>query len=142
MDPTLLVRGAVALLGGWRSTLFAALCVALGATALLQSARLDNAQAEIVKFEVAVARFKEAQATNLSTIDDLRETNQAWARSCALDPTAAEEAAAATEQASGALPADDQRRESERGELYVVDQSAAAWGRERVPPAVASRLRK
>lgn len=138
MDPTVIVR----LLGGWRATIFAGLCVALGATTLIQSVRLSIAQAEVGKFASAVATYEGAQKTNLQTIDDLRETNQAWARKCAFDPTAAEEAASATEQASGALPADDQRRESERVDVYEADPSAAAWGRVRVPVGVAGRLRK
>lgn len=132
----------VKLLGGVRATIFAALCVALGATAVIQSARLKSAQNEAVKFEVAVSRFQDAQTTNLATIDELLVTNKAWAQKCALDPTAASEAAAATEQASGALPADDQRREAERERLYVNDQPAAAWGRQRVPAAAADRLRR
>ena len=132
----------VKLLGGWRATIFAALCVALSATAVIQSVRLKSAQSEAVKFESAVATYRDAQATNLQTIDELRVTNQAWSQKCALDPTAATEAAAATEQAAGALPADDKRRERERGQVYVKDQSAAAWGRERVPAGTADRLRR
>lgn len=132
----------VNLLGGWRATIFAALCVALGATTLLQSMRLNSAQDRAGTLDIAVTNYRAAQTTNLQTIDDLREANQTWARKCALNPAAASEAAAATEQASGALPADDQRRESERESAYVVDPSAAAWGRVRVPAGLLGRLRK
>jgi hypothetical protein len=138
MDLTVIVK----LLGGWRATIFAGLCVALGATAAVQSWRLTIAQADNTKFAAAVSTYEGAQKTNLATIDDLRETNQAWARKCAFDPTAAAEAASATEQAAGALPVDDERRKSERAPTYAVDPSADAWGRARVPAGLLGRLRK
>lgn len=132
----------VALLGGWRATCFAALCVALGATALLLSSRLSDARDAIEALKIKAEVLATAQAGNNQVIDDLREVNQAWALKCATNTDAANAAAAASEQDSGALPANDQRRANDRGVLYDNDQDAAAWGRMRVPDGVARRLRE
>lgn len=132
----------IELLGGLRATAFAALCVALSATLAVQSYRLGSAQDEVEEQQASLTVFHETQQVNLSTIDELRETNKAWALKCALDPKAASDAAQATEQSHGALNGDDTRRADDRERDYAVDQNAAAWGDVRVPVALLSRLRR
>lgn len=130
------------MIGGVRAAIFAALCVALGATVAIQSWRLKTAKREIAASSLTILNFENAQKSNLSTIDDLREANTNWARKCGVDPAATAKASQETEQASGALPADDQRRNDHRSTVYANDQDAAAWGGTRVPDAIADRLRK
>lgn len=136
------ISAIVQLLGGVRATIFAVLGVALGATLLVQSIRLDSAQDKIKEKEAALAGYQAAQTINLATIDDLREANSAWARKCQVDPAATNQASQDTAQDNGALPVDDQRRADERTRAYEQDASAADWGRARVPAGIADRLRK
>src|SRR5690606_33280239 len=67
------------LLGGARAAVFACLLVLATAAAGVQTWRLHSAEAREAKLEGAVATFKVAQETNLSTITALRDRLQALA---------------------------------------------------------------
>jgi len=138
----------VTFLGGWRATIFLALAVALGATVMVQSHRLEAAQAEIVErdteisgFKAAIATYQGAQTTNLATIKELRAANEAWATAADARTNRANQAIAAVAAERDALAAElDESRRARKG-IYENDPTAAAWGRARVPDSVAGSLR-
>lgn len=136
------IKAGLALVGGVRAAIFLALSVAFGATAVVQSIRLDSAQADRDKWQAAANTSLEANRTNQQTIADLQEANRRWA---ALLATRAEDSAAAVaavERERDALADEVKRRRAERETLYGKDQSAAEWGRTRVPDSVLRELRK
>ena len=145
MNPYLIVT----FLGGWRATIFLALAVALGATVMVQSHRLEAAQAEIVErdteisgFKTAIDTYQGAQETNLATIKELRAANEAWATAADARTNRANQAIAAVAAERDALAAElDESRRARKG-IYENDPNAAAWGRARVPDRVAAGLRK
>lgn len=139
----------VQLIGGWRATAFLALAVALGATMLVQSHRLEAAQAEIVErdteisgFKAAIATYQGAQETNLGTIKELRAANEEWATAADARTNRANQAIAAVAAERDALAAElDESRRARKG-IYENDPTAASWGRARVPSRIADGLRK
>lgn len=96
---------------------------------------------EVNLWRTAAQAATEANRANQKTIAGLREANAAWAATCTLDQNASGEAVSTVEANRDALPADDNRRQQERGRTYETEPSAAEWSRTRVPESVARRLR-
>lgn len=139
----------VQLIGGWRATAFLALAVAFGATVMVQSSRLEAAQAKIVErdneisgFKAAIATYQGAQETNLGAIKTLRAANEAWSTAADARNQRADDAVAAVAAERDALAAElDESRRARKG-IYDRDRDAAEWGRAVVPARIADDLRR
>ena len=145
MNPYLIVT----FLGGWRAAIFLALAVAFGATVMVQSHRLEAAQATIVErdteisgFKTAIDTYQGAQETNLGTIKELRAANEAWATAADARTNRANQAVAAIAAERDALAVELDKSRRARRDIYENDPTAAAWGRARVPDRVVAGLRK
>lgn len=135
------MNAVVALLGGVRATVFAGLALALLIAAGVQTWRLDRVQKDRDHWVAASAAAVEANKATMQTIADLRTRNEEWAR---MATESAKKAAAAAdtlarERAERAKALEQFRRD--RRNIYENDPEAAAWGRTRVPDAIADRLR-
>lgn len=133
---------ALNLIGGVRAAIFLALAVALGATAGVQSARLSSRTAERDTLIAQAATWRQANASNVQAIDDLKKANQAWSSIARDTQTKAAQAVAAAASERDALAKEYDERRRARSELYRDNQDAAAWGRTAVPAGVADLLRK
>lgn len=135
------MSAVVALLGGVRATVFAGLALLLLAVAGAQTWRLDRVQKERDNLAAASAAAAEANKAAMQTIADLRARNEEWARMAAESAKKAAAAAdtLARERAERAKALEQFRRD--RRNIYEHDPEAAAWGRTRVPDAIADRLR-
>ena len=136
------MSAVVALLGGWRATVFAGLALLLLAAVGVQTWRLDRVQKDRDNWVAASAAAVEANKSAMQTIADLRARNEEWARMAA---ESAKEAAVAAdtlarERAERAKALEQFRRD--RRNIYENDPEAAAWGRTRVPDRIAASLRE
>lgn len=135
------MNAVVALLGGVRATVFAGLALALLIAAGVQTWRLREAREDVQHWQLASAAAQEAIATHVQTITDLRGANREWANLAAQKTKEAAAAAEALARERDARARDLEQRRRDRRGTYEQDPEAAAWGRTRVPDAIADRLR-
>lgn len=132
----------VKLLGGVRASVFAGLALVLAIVAVVQTLRVDSRGDTIDGLRAAAVNWKQANRDNVKAIESLRTANAAWAAAADNRTREAIEAVAAAQAERDRLRAELDSRRRERKGIYERDQDAAAWGRARVPDAVARQLRE
>ena len=103
--------------------------------------RADAAE-EIAALKLQVAELEIANAAGLRAIHKLAIANNTLAEGLEVDRQAAAKAVADLRSENDALLKELDQRRKDRGVIYEQDQSAAAWGRARVPDAIAFSLRE
>jgi hypothetical protein len=98
--------------------------------------------AQLANLESALVMARADNESNVAAIARLVKVNLELAEGRAVDQEAAAGAVAKVAKERDALAAELAKRRKSRGEIYVHDPSAAAWGRERVPVLVAAGLRE
>jgi len=94
------------------------------------------------RLKPALAKFQEAQKTNMATIATLTEANKQWA---AVADTKNAKAVKAEQELRNWQAANDQKpakAKQEREKIYDRNPDARAWANTRLPPSVSSSLRK
>jgi len=137
----------VALLGGIRGTVFAAVAVAALAFCGVQSARLQSARDTIAVRDTTIADLRAETATlrganhsNAATIHNLRAANAELADAARADQAEAERVAARLETERDRLQGELLAERKRRAEIYQGDDYAKRWAETAVPAAVADRL--
>jgi hypothetical protein len=137
----------VALLGGIRGTVFAAVAVAALAFCGVQSARLQSARDTIAVRDTTIADLRAETATlrganhsNSATIHNLRAANAELADAARADQAEAERVAARLERERDRLHGELLVERKRRADIYQGDDYAKRWAETAVPAAVADRL--
>ena len=128
------------LVGGVRAAVFAGLAAVLLVGVGVQTWRLHSAQTREAKLTAAAATYQAAQATNLSTIDALRQRLADLAAARALERQRQAEAVARAETRANKLRRALAARTKALEEFYAQDPDAARWGAAAVPYGVLRQL--
>lgn len=132
----------IALLGGFRATVFASVALVLLVAFGVQTCRLDNRTGERDQLQAEATLWQQANRDNLRAIGDLKLANEAWAGLAAAGAEKSKAAVAAVETENRRLAEELSAARRERGTIYATDPDAAAWGRTRVPARIADQLRR
>jgi hypothetical protein len=136
------VTGAALLdmVGGVRAAVFAGLAALLLVGVGVQTWRLHSAETREAKLTAAAATYRAAQATNLSTIDALRQRLADLAAARALERRQQADALARAETRAHELQRALAARTLALEALYATDPDAARWGAAAVPHGVLRQL--
>lgn len=102
----------------------------------------DSREVEVANLTTMLETEREANRTNIETIAKLVAENKAWADAAKAQEEQAAEAVASVRRERDALAAELAQRRKNRGNLYRENEQAAAWGRARLPDAIARQLRE
>lgn len=137
----------VALLGGIRATVFAAVAAVALAACGVQTWRLHGARADVAQAEAATANLRAenaalrgAAASAAITIRNLRDANAELADAARADIAEAERAAAAVGRERDRLRGELQAERVRRADIYRENEDAKRWAETLVPAAVVDRL--
>jgi hypothetical protein len=128
------------LVGGVRAAIFAGLLVLVATAVGVQTWRLHSAETREAKLRAAVADWRAAQGTNLSTIEALRQRLSNLAAARALERQQQAEAVTRAQARAAALAKNLAARTAELERLYATDPDAARWGTAAVPYGVLRQL--
>lgn len=136
------LSAVIALLGGVRAAVFAAIALAMLVVSGVQTWRVDAKAGRIALLEAQALNWEQANRDNLQAIADLRKANQAWAGVADARKKQAAKAVETVAAERDALAAELQKRRHDRGIIYRENPDAAAWGRMPVPSRIADQLRQ
>lgn len=128
------------LIGGVRAAVFLVLLLIVATVAGVQTWRLHSAEAREAKLTSAAATYQAAQATNLSTIDALRQRLADLVAARALERQQQADAIARAETRAHELQRALAARTLALEAIYATDPDAARWGAAAVPHGVLRQL--
>lgn len=130
----------VALCGGLRGTVFAAVAALALMSAGVQSWRLQVSEARIASARSEIAFLRAVDEANRDTITKLRTANVELADAVRADLAEAERAAAEVEKESDRLRGELQVERELRRKLYRENGNAKLWAEAAVPAAIVDRM--